>query len=252
MRRADRSAPARPSQARRLAAGLALAMLLTALSAQGLRPQRYQADTRAQPRIEPLIPARFGDWRLLPSTGGIVNPQQNELLNTLYAEIVTRTYVNAAGQRVMLSIAYGRRQNDGFQVHKPEICYPAQGFQLDRVEAGELRVAAGVIPVRRLSTRLGPQRPEPVTYWTTLGDDSVRNGIDKKVKEIRLAMKGYIADGLLFRISSIDADTGRAYALHARFADDLLAAVDPAARLRLAGLSDPAGPTQDSSRQVAR
>ena len=30
----------------------------------------------------------------------------------------------------MLSIAYGKNQSDALQLHKPEICYPAQGFTL--------------------------------------------------------------------------------------------------------------------------
>ncbi len=239
MHRAEPSTPPMSARLARvwLAVMLALAMLLTAVSAQVLRPVRYLADTRPAISIDASIPTRFGDWRMLASAGGIVNPQQSDLLNALYAEIVTRTYVNARGQHVMLSIAYGKRQNDSFQVHRPEICYPAQGFELQQVEAGELRTVLGVIPVRRLQTRLGPDRPEPVTYWTTLGDDSVHNGIDKKLKEIRLAMKGYIADGLLFRLSSIDADAPQAWALQARFAEDLLSAVDPATRQRLAGLA---------------
>ena len=54
--------------------------------------------------------------------------------------------------------------------------------------------------------------------------------------EMRYALKGYIADGLLFRMSSIDRDSPRAFLLQDRFAQEMLAAMAPETRLRIAGL----------------
>ncbi|RZS58201.1 exosortase-associated protein EpsI, B-type [Sphaerotilus mobilis] len=219
------------------AIALAAAMAVTAGAAATLKPTKYLADTRPELKIEPSLPNEFGDWKLIPTvSGGVVNPQQNELLNILYSEIINRTYVNSKGQRVMLSIAYGKNQNDSFQVHKPEICYPAQGFQLLSNRAGELKVAGGVIPVRRLETKLGSNRYEPVTYWTTLGDKAVRSGVEKKLAEVSFAMKGFIADGLLYRVSSIDSASDQAFLVHQNFVDQMMEAVDPPSRARLAGL----------------
>ena len=50
-------------------------------------------------------------------------------------------------------------------------------------------------------------------------------------------MDGLVADGLLFRVSSIDRDSPRAFALHEQFARDLLAHVGAGERRRLAGLA---------------
>ena len=61
--------------------------------------------------------------------------------------------------------------------------------------------------MRRLTTALGP-RNEPVTYWLTVGDQVIKNAFEKRIAEIRLGLTGQIPDGLLFRVSSIDADTG--------------------------------------------
>jgi EpsI family protein len=216
---------------------LAVAMVITAASANHLKPTLYLADTRASAKIEPLIPLQFGDWNLAQVTGNVVNPQQNDMLSKLYAEIVSRTYVNAKGDRIMLSVAYGKNQNDSFQVHKPEICYPAQGFQLKSNQLGILHTMHGDIPVHQIETSMGERRQEPVTYWTTLGDHAVQSGVDKKLKEIDYAFRGYIADGLLFRMSSIDADSKRAFELHAQFAATLLAAIPSTNRLRLSGLN---------------
>lgn len=225
-----------PTQSLASALIFAAAMAITAASANHLKPTLHLADARPVLKIEPSIPTVFADWKLAEVNGGVVNPQQEALLNSLYSEIITRTYVNQKGQRVMLSIAYGKNQNDSFQVHKPEICYPAQGFQLKNNVAGSLETAQGQIPVRRIETSLGSHRQEPVTYWTTIGDHAVRSGVDKKIHEVEYAMKGYIADGLLFRMSSIDDNTARAFELHQQFATELLAVVSASDRLRLSGL----------------
>lgn len=187
-------------------------------------------------KVEPAVPQQFGDWSQVAVAGGVVNPQQMELINTLYAEVLNRSYVNSNGERVMLSIAYGKNQNDSFQVHKPEICYPSQGFEMKSNVEGEISTPYGSIMVRRLETKFGSRRLEPVTYWTTIGDHVVRSGTDKKIREMAYAADGYIADGLLFRISSIDSDSSRAFALHESFANDLLAAMTSANRKRFAGL----------------
>lgn len=219
------------------AIALAAAMAITAGAAATLKPTKYLADTRAELKIEPSLPNEFGDWKLVPTvSGGVVNPQQNQLLNILYSEIINRTYVNSAGYRVMLSIAYGKNQNDSMQVHKPEICYPAQGFQLLSNLRGELKVPGGVIPVRRLETKLGMNRLEPVTYWTTLGDEVVMSGIAKKLADIKLATRGFVGDGLLFRVSSIDRESQQAFDIQQQFTADLMAVVTPESRRRLAGL----------------
>lgn len=182
------------------------------------------------------MPERFGDWQIDKSgSGGVVNPQQELLLKQLYSQILSRTYVNSAGQHVMLSIAYGNDQRDGLQLHYPEICYPAQGFQLKANRKAELRYAGAVIPARRLETVLG-QRYEPVTYWTVIGETAVRGGTDKKFAEMRYGFRNFIPDGLLFRVSSIDRDTASAFALQDRFASELLSAIPVPARGRFAGV----------------
>lgn len=215
---------------------MAAAMVATAALADLAKPDRYLADARANVKIEPLVPAEFGGWKMQLVSAGIVNPQQRELLDKLYSEVVSRTYVRADGSRILLSIAYGRNQNDSLQVHTPELCYPAQGFQVKSAAAGTLETPFGTIPVRRLETTLGTQRPEPVTYWTTIGDETVRGMTDKKMKEMRYALQGYVADGLLFRVSSIDPDSRRAFEHQADFVKALVQALAPAERRRLAGL----------------
>ena len=183
-----------------------------------------------------MIPLQFGDWREEPQrVTQIVNPETKELLDKIYTEILTRTYVNAKGDRVMLSLAYGSDQRGSLQAHKPEVCYPAQGFTLLNNKAGSISTEFGNVPARRLMTTLG-SRYEPVTYWFTVGDEVVMGKTQKRLVDLKFGLTGRIPDGLLFRISTIDTDAAHAYGLHDQFVDQLLRAVPAGDRKRLSGL----------------
>ena len=94
----------------------------------------------------------------------------------------------------MLSLAYGDDQRSDLTAHKPEVCYPAQGFQLHSNSEDELTTPFGRIAVRRLNTSLGARR-EPVTYWFTVGDRAIRSKFDQRIVEVRLGLTGQIPDG---------------------------------------------------------
>ncbi|MDC6166643.1 exosortase-associated protein EpsI, B-type [Paucibacter sp. XJ19-41] len=223
------------SQVRRASVAL---VLMAAAAAVGwkLTPTTRMATLHGEFELEQIIPSRFGDWQQDTTiVGGVVNPQQEELLNQLYSQILSRTYVNSRGQRIMLSIAYGNDQRDSMQMHYPEICYPAQGFQLKSNKPVDLQLAGTAIPARRLETVLGNQRYEPVTYWTVIGEKAVRGGINKKFAEMEYGFRDLIPDGLLFRVSTIDRDSVGAFVLQDQFAAQMLAALTPQQRQRLAG-----------------
>ena len=161
-----------------------------------------------------------------------------KLLKELYGQIGTRTYVDKAGYGVMLSVAYGANQIE-LTAHKPEVCYPAQGFKLEGMEDGPLATPLGKIEVRRLRTSLG-NRHEPVTYWFTQGDQIVRTRFDRRIAQVRAFLTGQIPDGILFRVSSIDREAGNAFARQERFVADLIPNLNAKDLKRLSGLTAPA------------
>ncbi|MEI6299836.1 MAG: exosortase-associated protein EpsI, B-type [Betaproteobacteria bacterium] len=222
--------------ATRTAVLIAVMMCVASVGAVLARPGTKAADTGPAIVLEKMVPLQFGEWREMPQGfAQVINPQTKELLDKLYSQILTRTYVNAAGDRIMLSLAYGSDQRGDLQAHKPEVCYPAQGFTLHANEPGNISTAFGAIPVRRLSTSMGP-RKEPVTYWFTVGDRVVEGTIYKRLVEMRYGLTGQIPDGLLFRVSSIDPDPARAYLVHEKFVNQMLEAITAEDRQRLSGL----------------
>ena len=217
---------------------IVIAALMTVAAGVGVAARPSSKAANAGPRyvLETIVPKEFGGWREVPQEGAqVVNPQTQELLNKLYNQILSRTYVAGPDRRVMLSLAYGGDQRGSLEAHKPEVCYPAQGFKLIDQRDGTLATPFGSIPVRRLNTSMGP-RIEPLTYWFTMGETLVQSRWDKRMVELRLALTGQIPDGLLFRVSSIDGNPERAWQVQQEFVTDLLTALGPAERTRLAGL----------------
>lgn len=210
-------------------------MLLAAGLASAMRPTISLADERPPINLKTMVPTAFGDWREMPNmSAAIVDPTQREILDKIYSETLTRTYVNREGYRIMLSIAYGKNQSDALQLHKPEVCYPAQGFALIAKHSTNLNLTGKSIAATRLQTSLG-QRFEPITYWTVVGDHITTGGIDKKLTEMRYAMRNRIPDGLLVRVSSIDVNPDNAYGQHDGFARQMIAAIAPDYRVRFGG-----------------
>jgi EpsI family protein len=213
-----------------------LIMLLAACAAALLTPTQKMADVESRIELERLIPLGFGDWKIDTSLVPVkVDPALQASLNKIYNQTLSRTYINSQGQRIMLSIAYGGDQRSDMQVHRPEVCYPAQGFQVLSNEPGVLNTRYGAVPVRRLETR-AVQRWEPVTYWMTIGDKAVVGLVQRKLAALAYGLNGTIPDGLLFRISSIDRDSSKAFAAQSAFVSQLLESLDELSRRRLAGL----------------
>jgi EpsI family protein len=215
---------------------IAALMCAASVGAIVARPTVKLADEGPSFSLEAMIPKQFGDWRedTLRNVQ-VVNPQTQEMLDKLYSQMLGRTYVNSSGYRIMLSLAYGSDQRGYLQAHIPEVCYPAQGFVLQKNEPGLLVTTFGDIPVRRLFMTMG-SRQEPVTYWFTVGDKVVLERMQKRLADLRYSLTGRIPDGMLFRVSSIDPDQARANEMQDTFIKQLIQAVSPAERKRLSGL----------------
>lgn len=211
-------------------------MIVSAGATRIMTPTHFLSKNRPAFDLENIVPVKFGRWvEEKNAVTAVVDPEAVELMNKLYAQTLSRTYVNDKGERVMLSIAYGVDQRNGLELHRPEVCYPSQGFQINSNRLSVLATPKGEIVVTRLETsRIG--RSEPVTYWTTIGDKVTTGGIDKKMLELRFGLKGVIPDGLLFRVSSVDKDTTRAFSTQDLFVNSLFIELSSQNTKRLMGL----------------
>jgi len=214
---------------------LGILMTLSGALTLALTPTNKIADLQEKIDLEIMIPLKFGDWEIDKSIIPLqVDSETQAKLDDIYNQTLSRTYVNSLGERIMLSVAYGGDQSDNLAVHKPEVCYYAQGFEIMKIFADEMLTQYGKLPIKRLMAVKG-NRNEPITYWVTVGNKAVLPGLDQKLQQLRYGFTGSVPDGILVRVSSIDSDKDKAYQLQTIFIQDLLATVDVKERARLIG-----------------
>lgn len=226
--------------ANRIAFVVAALMIAASVATFAMRPTEKLADRYPQVSLERMIPKRFGDWHEDPRNQMLViDPELDATLGKVYNQTLSRIYVNAGGYRIMLSIAYGEDQRGPLHAHRPDVCYPAAGFEMEKSRNGLLKTSFGTIPVRRLFAVMGA-RQEPVTYWLLVGSTVTRGRWEPRLATLRYGLLGQIADGVVFRISSIDGDEVHAFREQDAFVNQMLQAMSPAERTRLTGIG--AGP----------
>jgi len=212
----------------RVRAALVVALMVVSFAvAAAWRPTIKLADQRPKVDLETIFPKAFGGWVVddrMPVQ--LVSPDTAALLNKIYNQTLSRTYVNPKGDRIMLSVAYGGDQSDGTRAHRPEVCYPAQGFQLLGSSTGTLHGDAEGMRVRRLVAKLGG-RVEPITYWMVIGERVTITGTETKLAQLSYGMRGQIADGMLIRVSSIDPNTSAAFEMQQQFIGEMTRGVSP-------------------------
>ncbi len=179
-------------------------------------------------KIEDILPETFGEWTVDERIEAVRPLEQSTLADAIYDQSVTKGYRNAEGDLVMVLIAYGANQSDTLQLHRPDVCYIANGFRITsnfRKDV-DLKVPGYdvVLPSVRMMTING-QRYEPVTFWTRVGDAIPVKTLERQWEKLKYGLSGRIPDGLLVRISTISRDEESAYDLHDQFARDLLAAL---------------------------
>lgn len=213
-----------------------LILLVAAAAGTLLRPTDALAERLPELRLEKTFPESFSGWQAMAAPLAVVNPQQQATLDEIYAETLNRVYVNAnRSSAMMLSIAYGRDQSDSKAVHYPEVCYPAQGFQILSMRRDTAAIGPRSLPVKRLVATNGP-RIEYITYWVMVGDRPTATGWQHKSAQISYGMQGVIPDGMLIRVSSIGGQEEDAYRAHDAFLSQLVEAIPAATRPRVAGI----------------
>jgi EpsI family protein len=173
--------------------------------------------------LEALVPTEFGSWRIDGLEAAFVRPG-TDLPEWGYQKLVERTYIDSDGRRVMLSMAFGTDQSAGLELHLPEVCYRYAGFTVSGRHISELGLRDRRLAVTRLVAEL-PQRPEAVTYWIVLGGEAIADANTFRLRRLANAVRRISADGLLVRVSSLDLDAERAYALQTKFVGDTVQAM---------------------------
>lgn len=184
--------------------------------------------------FEALIPDQVGKWTFETSSG-LVLPPPDAMSDRLYDNLVTKIYASPDSSPMMLLVAYSNTQDGVLQVHRPEVCYPAGGYELTPTR--RLTIADGVggkFPAN-LFTASRPGREEHVLYWTRIGQDFPLGWRDQRLAVIRANLEGNIPDGILVRVSTIAGTVDEALPHLLQFAAQLNRSMPAKGRALLTG-----------------
>ncbi len=214
---------------------LGLPLVAAAGGALALTP-RNRLDLLGDGDLEKLVPLNFAGWTVTPSNAVILpKAAEGSLADTLYNQTVSRLYLSENDLPVMVVIAYGNTQSDQLQLHRPEVCYSSVGFEISTSERVEVPVAPpSTLPARAL-VATSNDRVEPILYWTRIGDHLPASGGEQRLMKLRSEMAGYVADGVLVRMSTVADPTPETFAVLQRFATAMLHATKPAGLPALVG-----------------
>lgn len=159
-------------------------------------------------KLEVVVPARFGTWASTDVGDPFALNTEDSLSAKIYNQLITRLYVNTAtGQQIMMLLAYGESQTDDLQIHRPEVCYPAFGYDIVETRNIDLPILAGVVlPARQMLARKATAS-ESIIYWSRIGETLPQDGEQQRRDKLTAALNGFIPDGILCRFSCVQPGT---------------------------------------------
>jgi EpsI family protein len=220
----------RPSRRDLLVGGAALLAAGTAYARMPRQPMMMIG----KDQLDKIVPLHIDNWSY-ETTSGLVLPPPDQLARLLYDQQLTRSYSSPDRLPVMLLMAYGSSQGGMLQIHRPEICYPASGFQLTETKITAIALRDGHTVPARSFTASSDTRTEQVLYWTRIGDMVPTSWSGQRLAVIRSNLAGSIPDGLLVRLSTVSSDPERAQDTLKTFAAMMLSAMPVATRRMLIG-----------------
>ena len=229
------------------ALAIAACCLATAVAAHYLRPTHTVE--RDNVKLDAVLLPQAGGWREVKSNlvQMSLTPDGTDLSRAVaasYDDTAMTSYADAEGNVVMVALAYGRLQRQEGKIHRPELCYSAQGYAVDKSApvplAGLSSNASEPVLVHRLMAT-GRDRREIVSYWIRIGDLFSTSAFQTRTYIMKTGLEGKIPDGVLFRVSQVvpgdlsDAALQKAYARQEEFMSVLAKSLKGGAQQMLLG-----------------
>ncbi|TAL29123.1 exosortase-associated protein EpsI, V-type [Phenylobacterium sp.] len=205
-------------------------------AAEALRPRHKLRLLQSGVTIDKSLPESFGTWSSERSADYIGPELDGSLTRALYSEIVPRTYFDdETGDGVMLLAAYGDTQSDLLQLHRPESCYPAVGFNVRLSEPATVALGGGVMLPARKVIAYTKERTENIIYWTRLGEALPQSAGEQRQTRIDQSIEGIVPDGILVRLSALGDDSNESFKMLEKFVPQFLRSIPMARRKAFIG-----------------
>jgi EpsI family protein len=195
-------------------------------SAAGLAAWRQPSkhlDYLGKAKLDDIVPKTIGPWKFVAASGLVV-PPEDQMLRSLYSQLLTRVYDDGINSPVMLLMAQSGSQTGVLQVHRPETCYTAGGYQISPVSPHPIRLASEVLPANSMDATF-EGLTEHVIYWTRVGNRVPASWSQQKLAVAEQNLRGIIPDAILVRVSTVSPDGPSARASLDAFTRAMLASV---------------------------
>lgn len=179
-------------------------------------------------KLDSLVPKSIGPWDFV-SASGLVVPPDDQLLRATYSHLLTRVYWDGHNPPVMLLVAQSGSQTGFLQIHRPETCYTAGGYQLSPVTPHPMQIGRTTVPAVSLDASSGGP-PEHVVYWTRIGNKMPTSWREQKFAVAEQNLEGIVPDAILVRVSCVSDDRESALASIDTFTRTMLNLVPPSVR----------------------
>ena len=167
--------------------------------------QPYQKlDYLGRNKLEDIVPKTIGRWKF-QTASGLVVPPEDQLLQALYSQLLTRVYWDGQNPPIMLLMAQAGSQTGFLQVHRPEFCYTAGGYQITPIAHRQIRIGPKTVQASTMDATIGGPT-EHVVYWTRVGNEMPQTWREQKISVARQNLRGVIPDAILVRLSVVSED----------------------------------------------
>jgi EpsI family protein len=180
---------------------------LLSASAAGLAAWRSpwkRIDHLGRQKLEDLVPKKIARWDYVANSG-LVIPPNDPLLNALYSQQLTRVYFDGENPPIMLLMAQSATQTGFLQVHRPDFCYQAAGYQLSPVRPHPIQLGTKVLAACKMDAT-NEKGMEQVIFWTRIGNEVPGTWPQQKIAVAEQNLRGIIPDAILVRLSMISDD----------------------------------------------
>ncbi len=197
-------------------------------SAAGLAAWRQPArhlDYLGRDKLDDVIPKEIGPWKFVAASGLVV-PPNDQLSRALYSNLLTRVYSDGVNPPVMLLVAQSGSQTGILQIHRPETCYTASGYQISPVTPQPVQIGSKLVPVNSMDAT-ADGLVEHVIYWTRIGNRMPASWKQQRLAVAEQNLRGILPDAILVRVSTVRNDADGARATLQSFVRSLIDAVPP-------------------------
>ncbi len=202
----------------------------TAAGAYVVTPRRVYQDL-SHLDLTRLFPSSLGPWSGAPAGLDVV-PDVDGLRQE---QIFSRIYSAFGHTPVMLVVSYHGPSTSDIKAHPPEVCYAASGFAIENLQPVDLDLGAPQPVQAQAFTGRRAERIEQVLYVTRVGRYFPRGITEERRAVLREAAQGVVADGVVFRLSSIEPSLGRAIPALAAFAQTFVQGAGAEGRAAILG-----------------